>query len=105
MAHHLPALWPAVTVDHGQGHTGQEEGVAARSVAGNPASGYPFMDIGILGVFGPTPALRIALDGSNPVGVALPVVSGVVGVCFSVVVIFAPLGLLPLRRVAPFISA
>ena len=105
MAHHLPALWPAVTVDHGQGHPGQEEGVAARSVAGPPATGYPFMDIGILGLTGAAPPLRGALDGADPLGVAFPIAGRVVAVILPVAAVLALLGLLSFCGSAPSISA
>ncbi len=92
-AHRFPAVFSAIATDSGEGHRGHEQAVAAGAAAGSPATGYPFMDIGILGVLGPPPSLRLPLDGAYPIGVAATVARTVLGVLLPVSAILALLGL------------
>jgi hypothetical protein len=92
-AHRFPAVFSAVATDPGEGHRGHEQAVAARAMAGDVATGYPFMDIRILGVLGPTPSLRRPLDGADPIGVAATVARTVLGVLLPVSAVLALLGL------------
>ncbi len=102
--HGLPAVWPAIAVNFSQGDPSQEEAVAARTVAGKPATGSPFMDIGIRGIFGAVAALRGALDGSDPIAVSSSVVRPIGGMPLPVLLILSSLGLLSRRRTTPLLS-
>jgi len=92
-AHRFPASLSAIATDPGEGHRGHEEAVAPGAVAGDVATGYPFMDIGILGVLGSAPSLRRPFDGADPIGVAATVARTVLGVLLPVSAVLALLGL------------
>ncbi len=100
-AHRFPTVSPAIPMDTGQGHRGREQGVATRPPAGSPATGYPFMDIGILGVLGPPPSLRLPLDGAYPLGVSSSIPRPIVGMVLPVSPVLALLGLSSFRRPPP----
>ena len=104
-AHRFPAVFSAIATDPGEGHRGHEQAVAAGSVTGDLATGYPFMDIGILGILGPAASLRGALDGADPIAVSSSVLRPVVGMLLPVPLILPSLGLLSLSRTTPLLSA
>ena len=101
----LPACWPTVPAEEGQGDPGQEEPVAARAVTGDAATGYPFMDIAVPRLPIALPPLRVSFDGAHPVAVATAIAGGVLGVIRAVAAILAPLGPLSLRGSSPSLSA
>lgn len=101
----IPARWPAVAAEESQGHPGREEPVAARAMAGDPATGYPFMDIAAPCLPRALPPLRGSFDGSHSVEVAIAVAGGVPGVIPAVAAILALLGLLSLWGLSPSLSA
>jgi hypothetical protein len=103
-AHRFPASSSAIATDPGEGHRGYEQAVAAGAVAGSPATGYPFMDIGILGILGPAASLRRPLDVADPLGVASAVARTVLGVILPASAVLASLGISSSWRPPPSFS-
>ena len=100
-AHRFPASLSAIATDPGEGHRGHEQAVAAGAMAGDVATGYPFMDIGILGLLGSAASLRRPLDVADTLGVAPAVARSVLGVLLPVPAVLALLGLPSSRRPPP----
>ena len=74
-------------------------------MAGNSATGYPFMDIAIGRLPRALAPLRGSFNGPYPLGVALAVPVGVLGVASAVAAILALLGPPSLRGSSPSLSA
>jgi len=92
-AHRFPAVSSAVSTDPREGDRGHEQGVAAGAAAGDRATEYPFMDIGIRGVLGPAPALRRPLDGAHTLAIAATIARPVLGVVLQLTAVLPSLGL------------
>jgi hypothetical protein len=103
-AHRFPAVFSAIATDPGEGHRGHEETVAAGSMAGDVATGYPFMDIAVRGLPRAPPPLRGALDVADTLGVAAAVARTVLGVLLPVSAVLALLGLSSFWRPPPSFS-
>ena len=104
-AHHALAGGAAVLAHLRQRSPSVKTVVAPRAVAGHLATGSPFMDIGIPCLLRAPSALGGALDGPDPLRVALSVARRISGVFLPVAVVLAALGSLFRRRVAPFFSS
>ena len=97
----LPARCSAISTNAAQRSQRQEEEVAARALARSSATGYPFMDIGILGPPSSRSPLRLPLDRAHSLAIGFSISRTIVGVSLSVAPILALLGELSSLRHPP----